>query len=196
VAAINTTLNATGLQPNAAYQFRISGVSALGEGLPGEASDPVSTLPGPMPAPFQQAFLSTILLSWSPPANATTTGYRIYFQEFSTTTNRWLAPSVQVKTPSPAPTRLCVCIRALTISPCHCALFLFVLFLCNHKYGSKASLSRDHPRLTVCSMAALPRRSSPPRCCRPNSTVSNQTIHTGSGWLLEIHQDGVPTALL
>jgi hypothetical protein len=93
---INTTFVASGLESNAAYQFRVSAVSALGEGLPGQASDTVSTLPGPMPPPFQQAFLNTILLSWSPPANATTTGYRIYFQEFSSTVNAWLPSTVQV----------------------------------------------------------------------------------------------------
>jgi hypothetical protein len=71
-----------GLVGNAAYQFRILVRNGIGLGPPGVASEPFSTLPGPMPAPRQQAFLSTILLFWDPPVNATTTGYRVYFQEY------------------------------------------------------------------------------------------------------------------
>ena len=85
VAPTVTQVTATNLVGNAAYQFRIAVENGQGLGPPGEESVPFSTLPGPMPAPRQQAFLSTILLFWDAPPNATTTGFRVYFQEYDTT---------------------------------------------------------------------------------------------------------------
>ena len=69
------------LSPKYARQFRIASFNALGTGPFGPASVAVSTLPGPMPAPSAQAFLTTILLSWRPPVGGAI-GYRIYAQCF------------------------------------------------------------------------------------------------------------------
>ena len=62
-------------------QFRVAAYNALGTGAFGTASTAASTLPGPMPAPSQQAFLTTILLAWQPPVGGAT-GFRIYAQCF------------------------------------------------------------------------------------------------------------------
>ena len=79
---IPTRYVAAGLLPDVNYQFKVALVNENGVGPTGPASEKMPTVPGALEAPFQQAFLKTILLTWTPPENNSFTAYRIYFSEF------------------------------------------------------------------------------------------------------------------
>ena len=81
VAPGTTTYVAVALEPDVNYQFKVAVVNANGQGPPGPASEKMPTVPGQLEAPFQQSFLKTILLTWTPPANNSFTAYRIYSAE-------------------------------------------------------------------------------------------------------------------
>lgn len=84
---IPTTYVAGGLQPDVNYQFRVAIVNRNGQGPAGPESDPMPTVPGALPPPFQQAFLKTILLTWTPPENNSFTAYRIGFSQYANDPN-------------------------------------------------------------------------------------------------------------
>jgi len=69
----------TGLLPSVQYEFRVKSVNALGAGLPGPASDALFTIPGLLDRPSQQAFLRTILVTFSVPEFSFYDGFRINF---------------------------------------------------------------------------------------------------------------------
>ena len=81
ISPIPNSYLATGLLPDVYYQFKVAIENANGLGPQGPASEGMPTVPGPMSAPFQQAFLKTILLTWTPPENNSYTAYRIGFSQ-------------------------------------------------------------------------------------------------------------------
>ncbi len=84
---IPSTYVAVGLVSDVNYQFKIAVVNENGIGPAGPMSRMMPTVPGQLEAPFQQAFLKTILLTWTPPENNSYTAYRIYSSEFSSDPN-------------------------------------------------------------------------------------------------------------
>jgi len=84
---IATSYVAAGLLPDVNYQFKIAVVNKNGQGPAGPESDKMPTVPGKLDAPFQKAFLKTILLTWTPPENNSYVAYRIYFSRYANDPN-------------------------------------------------------------------------------------------------------------
>jgi hypothetical protein len=78
---IPNTYFANALDTDVYYQFKVAVENANGLGPQGPASEEMPTVPGAMKAPFQEAFLKTILLTWTPPENNSFTAYRVGFSE-------------------------------------------------------------------------------------------------------------------